>query len=832
MYEKINLGGKWQVKNEKIPGEFQAVVPGDIYGDLLKAGKIPDPFYRDNEESLQWIGESNWIYSRTFVIPSRFLSLKRIMLRCEGLDTLAVVSINGRQIAETDNMFRTWEWDVKKFLRKGLNRISVKFLSVLPYIEKRQGEFNLPGAGISYSKLNVAGHAWVRKEPCNFGWDWGIKALSCGIWRSIYIVGFDTARILDININQTHRKGKVCIKVEPEIERCCSRPLKADISVHLYGECKLQAGFNITERHKPVFLEIENPELWWPNGMGLQPLYTITFELKDETGESIEKRSRRIGLRTLKLERNKDKWGESFKLNVNGMPFFAKGANWIPADAILSRMTPERYQCLVKDAASANMNMLRVWGGGIYEDDAFYDACDEMGICIWQDFMFSCSGYPAFDDGFMRNVEAEARDNIRRLRHHPCLALWCGNNEVETGGLVGPGGWKEGKMPWDDYKKLFERLLKKVVSREDKGRSYWRGSPSNPCGNRVDYNNPAGGDSHLWSVWHGKKPFEWYRTCAHRFVSEFGFQSFPAPETVYSYTEEKDRNISSCIMEHHQRSGIGNTTIMQYMLDWFRLPCSFENIIIVSQILQGMAMKYACEHWRRIMPRCMGTLYWQLNDTWPVASWSSIDYFGRWKALHYMARNFFAPLMVSGVENIEKGKVGIYVTSDFPYTEKVQLEWHATDLKGSELMSGTAKKNVPANKSILAATLSLKRLIKKQGPRNLLLWLGLNTGGETVSENLLFFARPKHLELESLPGIKATVREGEKNKFSIGLTAKRPALWCRIELPGAELTLSDNFFHLRPGKTKLVEVSGGITSCVTAAELQKKLRVYSLVDTY
>jgi len=832
MLKKINLGGEWTVKRENGSESFKARVPGDIYGDLVREGKIPDPFYRDNEDSLQWIGESSWIYSRTFNVADEFLACKKIMLFCEGLDTLAVVSINGKIVAETDNMFRTWEWDVKKFLKKGSNSITVKFLSVIPYIDKRQGKFNVPGWGVSRSKLAAAGHAWVRKEPCNFGWDWGIKALGCGIWRSVYLAGFDSARILGFRINQEHGKKNVKVKVELEVERMSDNPLVFSASIRLDGKCLSQKILATKGKKTCAELEVENPKLWWPNGMGAHTLYSVSMELRDKNGNILDKASCRIGLRTLELERKKDAWGESFRFRVNGVPFFAKGANWIPADAILSRMTGERYRRLVDDAASANMNMLRVWGGGIYEDDTFYDACDEKGICVWQDFMFSCTNYPAFDRRFMKNVEAEASDNVKRLRHHACLALWCGNNEVETGGLVGPGGWKKGKMPLGEYKQLFEKLLKNVVMREDGERVYWRGSPASPCGSRRDYNNPACGDSHLWSVWHGKQPFEWYRTCFHRFVSEFGFQSFPEPRTVYSYTEEKDRNITSRIMEHHQRSGIGNTTIIQYMLDWFRLPGSFENTIWLSQILQGMAMKYACEHWRRLMPRCMGTLYWQLNDTWPVASWSSVDYFGRWKALHYMACRFYAPLIVSGIENIEEGTVDIHVTSDLSVSKKVRLEWNVTDLEGTVLLSGSMVKNVPASGNRLVKTLKIKHLLNRCGWRNLLVWLELSSEGKTVSDNLVLFARPKHLDLSENPGIRPEKVSEGKDKFIIGFSAKHPALWCRVELPGTDLRFSDNFFHIRPGKIVAVETEPGLVSDITAREIKKKLKIYSLVDTY
>jgi len=355
--------------------------------------------------------------------------------------------------------------------------------------------------------------------------------------------------------------------------------------------------------------------------------------------------------------------------------------------------------------ADANMNMLRVWGGGTYENEVFYDLCDELGICVWQDFMFACSTYPTFDEAFIENLRAEFTDNVRRLRHHACIALWCGNNELEQG-LVGDT-WNGGQMSWEDYSKLFDKLLPETILPLDPDRDYWPCSPHSPQGDRKDHSNPKWGDAHLWDVWHGRKPFEWYRTCEHRFNSEFGFQSFPEPKTVYGYTAPQDRNVTTRVMEHHQRSGIGNAVIMQYMLDWFRLPTAFDNTLWLSQILQGMAMKYAVEHWRRAMPRGMGTLYWQINDCWPVASWSSIDYHGRWKALHYMARAFYAPVLVSGVENTEKAEVAIHVTNDRMEDVPGAVSWRVTDSAGKVLARGRKKVVAKALANTPVETVSL-----------------------------------------------------------------------------------------------------------------------------
>ena len=489
-------------------------------------------------------------------------------------------------------------------------------------------------------------------------------------------------------------------------------------------------------------INVPDPKLWWPNGMGEQALYDVKVELIDATGNVLGAQTRRIGLRTLNVRRRKDQWGESFEFVVNGVPFFAKGANWIPADPFAARVTTQDLYRLVGDAAAANMNMLRVWGGGIYEEDAFYDACDEYGICVWQDFMFACATYPTFDTEYMRSVEAEARDNIRRMRHHPSIALWCGNNEIELHFFVGDK-WDAYHMSWEDYGLLFDKMLPSLVKELDPGRDYWPGSPHSPHGDRSDSGNPAWGDAHLWDVWHGGRPFEWYRSAYHRFVSEFGFQSFPEPKTVYGYTLPEDRNVVTRVMEHHQKCGTGNSTILGYMLSWFRVPGDFDSLLWLSQMLQGLAMKYAVEHWRRNMPRCMGALYWQLNDCWPVASWASIDSLGRWKALQYMAKQFNAPVLVSGVEDLKGEKVEMFVTSDLPEIAKGQVSWKVTDVSGKALAFGKVQVEIPARKSISCGNIVLTNTLKTRKPHELIVFLSLDMGRKTVSDNVVLLAKDR-----------------------------------------------------------------------------------------
>ena len=825
----IDLGGAWKLQRVGNSQHFPATVPGCVHTDLLKAGAIEDPFYRDNELKVKWVSEADWIYSRSFSVGDEVLARDRVLLRCKGLDTFAVVTLNGREVGAADNMYRLWEFDIKPALRRGENRISIRFNSVLPYIRRRQKGRNLAGWG---GPREVAGRAWVRKEPCNFGWDWGPVLVTAGIWRPISIEAFDVARIADLHVTQDHsRSGAVTLRVRAEVERARRSAAATHVRVTVLFQDKAvgHAVAPVRGRAAEAELTIRSPKLWWPNGMGDQPLYCVVVDLLDADDHLLDNAVRRIGLRTLELQREKDRWGESFRFAVNGVPFFAKGANWIPADAFAARVGLGDYEALLRSAAAAHMNMLRVWGGGVYESEDFYDLCDELGLCIWQDFMFACSTYPAYDRAFLRSVRAEAEHQVRRLRHHACIALWCGNNELEQG-LVGDR-WsvQPPRMSWRDYAKLFDRLLPQVVRRNDPERAYWPCSPHNPCGDRSKYNNPACGDAHLWEVWHGRKPFESYRANLHRFCSEFGFQSFPEPRTVRLFTAPSDRNVTSYVMEHHQRSGIGNSVIFQYMLEWFRLPQDFDSALWLSQILQGIGMKYAVEHWRRSMPRTMGTLYWQLNDCWPVASWSSIDYLKRWKALHYMARRFYAPLLVSSVEDLKSGRVAAHATSDLLKACEGALSWRVTTAAGENLETGSCPVRLPARTSRLVRTLDLKRHLDARGPRDLLLWLDLSVRGRSVSADLVTFARPKHLELAD-PAVKVAVSRAEAGGFRVGLTAARPALWAWLELSGADASFSDNFFHLQPRQP--VEVLVEPSRALSLAAFRRQLRVRSLKDTY
>ncbi len=812
------LDGAWEFSQAKKNDWLPATVPGCVHTDLLAAEQIPDPYYRDNELDLQWIGEADWVYRTEFDVSVDFLAHKQQILRFNSLDTLATITLNGTQIGQTNNQFRAWEFDVAGQLQAGKNKLEIRFDSALQYCQSKNQERYL------HAWNSNVGVPYIRKSQCNFGWDWGPSFITCGILQKVELIGLDVARISDIHITQTHgERVQLDVAVQAEVQDGSGLVVRAEVWL---GDTSIDSKIvPVKDGAADLNFAIEEPRLWWPNGLGDQPLYRVVVELRT-ADELFETQSRQIGLRQLKLVRQPDEWGESFHFECNGVPFFSKGANWIPADTFVTRVDEAWYRNLIQSAADANMNMLRVWGGGIYEPDVFYDLCDELGICVWQDFMFACAAYPTDDPKYFANIEVEAAEQIKRIRHHASLALWCGNNELEQG-LV-DDTWTNSAMSWQDYSRWFDVRLREIVSHLDPQTDYWPGSPHSPHGNRLNFNHPDWGDAHIWDVWHGMEPFEFYRTCMHRFNSEFGFQSFPEPATLDMVLEEEDKNVTSFVMEQHQKNGAGNSKIMTYMLDWFRLPSSFEDTIWLSQIQQGMAIKYAVEHWRRTMPRGMGTLYWQLNDCWPVASWSSLDSLGRWKALHYMAKHFFAPTLLSAVENVDAGTLEIHVTHDKPEPFEGTIVWQMfTAQDGALVEEGEQACRVSATESQLVTTLDFKHSILKHGVRNLFVrFMLLSADGELVSRNVTYLSRPKHILLQP-PTITADITK-EANIATIQLKTDLPAMWVWLEFDGSAHGFSDNFVHVFPGD----EVEITLETELPVEELEQAIYVSSLWDTF
>ena len=790
----ISLNGKWTLEEAGQGGEIPAVVPGSVYGDLLKAGRIPDPFWRDNEMKVLPLMERDWRYSRRFDVPARMLANEKVLLCCHGLDTLAEIEINGLPAGSADNMHRTWTFDVKKLLKAGENEISVTFRSPVKYIREAFAAHRVEG-----TEDAMEGFPFLRKAHCMFGWDWGPRLPDCGIWRDIELIAFDRARISDVRIRQHHEDGRVILAVDTRIDRCCSGPLTVKVSI------TGPDGGVFEGQGESCEILIDDPKLWWPAGFGDQPLYRVDVKLVSEDGEE-DHRSLRIGLRTLTVcrEPDPDGKGETFCHMVNGVKIFAMGADYIPEDNLLSRRSPERTRRLLEDARLANMNTIRVWGGGHYPEDAFYDICDELGLLVWQDFMFACAVYDLTEE-FDRNIRAEVRDNVRRLRHHPSLALWCGNNEMED--FVRQGNWVTEKKQAADYIKMYEYIIPEVLKQEDPDTFYWPSSPSS--GGSFDVpNDPDRGDVHYWEVWHGLKPFTDYRKYLFRYVSEFGFQSFPCMETIKSFTEAEDRNPFSYVMEKHQRNASANGRIAEYLSQTYLYPTSFEAFVYASQLLQAQAMQYGTEHWRRHRGRCMGTVIWQLNDCWPVISWSSIDYYGRWKALHYYERRFFAPVLISCEEegilsqntNVnaehlpEKMSARLNVSNETrePFTGTAR--WSLRRPDASVIESGSFDVKVPA---LSAVWLSDEQDFSKYGFYDCYYaYELLDRDDRIVGSGTVLFCAPKHFRFRD-PGLQVRI-EGDE----IVVTAKAYARSVEIRC-GADVVLEDNFFDMNAGERRI-----------------------------
>lgn len=818
----IDLAGAWILRDAGRPYEaFPAAVPGCVHLDLQAAGRIPDLFWRDNERAIHWVAARDWVYERTVDLEARHLQAHDLTLACDGLDTLAELSWNGEPLASADNMFRRWRFSIKGRARVGTNRLAIRFRSPLPVM--RAGQRRCPQYAWNTFDERYAGAAWLRKMPCSFGWDWGPMAPSCGVWRGIRIEARSAARIDHLRIDQDHGEGRVILGVQAAVERFSEAALSLRVELRDDEVVLATAESPIRDGGARLDLALDDPPLWWPRGLGEPRLLALSAELRRDD-ETVDRWQGRIGLRTIALIQERDARGQSFAFAVNGRRFFAKGANWIPADIFPVRADADRLRGLLEQAAGAHMNMIRCWGGGIYEDTAFYQACDELGLLVWQDFMFACSTYPAHEESFLENVRAEAVDQVRRLRHHACLALWCGNNEIEQG-LVAEE--RDGEhMGWGEYRALFDDLLPEVLAAEDPGRSYIPGSPHTPVGDRSRANDPSSGDAHCWDCWHGGQPFEAQQAWRHRFISEFGFQSFPEPRSVAAFTRPEDRSFDSPVLAFHQRSlERGNPAIEAAMGDWFRPPRSFDEKLWLSQLTQALCIQQAVEHARR-QAATEGIIFWQLNDLWPAATWSAIDVYGRPKALLFLARRFFEPLHVNGI--LVDGKAAIFASNHHPRAVEASLRWRLTTTAGATLIEGLETHVLGENETRPAALVDPGPWLEEPGPEGLMLWLALEAVGEVRSRNLVLFARPKALNL-SAPAIDVSVSEDGDGGFVLDLSADRPALWLRLELADRDARFSDNFLHLDGHEARRIRVRPA--SLLTAEELKRRLRLTSLIDT-
>lgn len=815
---ELSLNGGWKMRRCDEDAWMAANVPGSVYSDLLNAGKIEDPFFRDNEDKIREISRFDFEYEKSFGVDDALLECDKVVLLCKGLDTLAEITINGQYAANTDNMHRTYEFDVKKLLHEGQNSIRIVFRSPIRFIEEKHNEDPIWGAGDA-----IQGFPHLRKAHCMFGWDWGPQLPDLGIWRDISIKGYKHGRLEDVYITQNHFSGKVSLDIRVRHEKWSSEELTVEAVVTAPDCIETVCTVPVSGREEHLGINIDNPELWWPNGYGKQPLYRVKVALK--IGSSIlDEKEMNIGLRTMKVRREKDQWGESFEFNVNGVSIFAMGADYIPEDNLLARCSPERTERLIKDCIEANFNSIRVWGGGIYPEDYFFDLCDKYGLIVWQDMMFACAVYN-MTKKFAENIKKEAEDNIKRIRHHACLGLWCGNNEMEWGWVH----WDYPKTPKlrTDYIKQFEVLLAQVADETDPNTFYWPSSPSSGGG----FDNPNDenrGDVHYWEVWHGLKPFADYRNYCFRFASEFGFQSFPSLKTVEAFTLPEDRNIFSYVMEKHQKNGAANGKILFYLSDNFKYPKDFDSLLYASQLLQAEAIKYGVEHWRRNRGRCMGSIYWQLNDCWPVASWASIDYYGRWKALHYFAKRFYAPVLLSVLD--EGTRAAYYVTNETMDKVKGIVEWNLRDNGSEIIMSGRKEFEVQPLSAVDVDNADFSEALPdKEALRKTYLEYTLIVDGKIISCGTVLFAKAKHF-LFLDPDIKVLVEE-EEDRFVLKVTSKAYAKYVELDLKDYDGVFSDNYFDLSSGDIKTVELRKcNLLQGLTAEKLEEQLKVRSIYD--
>lgn len=808
--EKICLNKGWEFsqvgKGEWLP----ATVPGTVHQDLIDNDKLINPFFGMNEEKVQWVEKEDWQYKTTFTLTKEQLQRQAAVLNFEGLDTYADIYLNGSLLERTDNMFVGYELPVKDVLREGENRLQVYFHSPIKQAmpQWETDGFEYP-ADNDHSKTRVS--IYSRKAPYSYGWDWGIRLATSGIWRPVTLELYDAARIEDYFVHQ-EAVSKDLAKVNNvlEVKSVASTPQQAEV-VLTYS---YKDGAKVTEQKSVTLqpgcnklslpIEITNPHLWMPNGWGEAALYDFEIAVKVD-GKIVASEKKRVGLRTIKVVMEDDKDGKSFYFVVNGQPMFAKGSNFIPDDALLPNITTERYYQLVKDVKDANHNMIRVWGGGVYEDNRLYDAADEMGILIWQDFIFACTTYPS-DPNFLRRVTEEAEYNIKRLRSHACLAMWCGNNEIYEG--MRYWGWdKKYTNPaiWDEmkagYNKLFHQLLPSIVKELDADRFYMHGSPYEANWGRPHSWKIA--DSHNWGTWYGQKPFESLDTELPRFMSEYGFQAFPEMKTIATFAEPKDYALESDVMNAHQKASIGNALIKKTMALYYDVPEDFEELVYKGLVLQGFGIRHGIEAHRRNRPYCMGSLYWQLNDSWPVVSWSSIDYYGNWKALHYQSKRAFAPVLLNAFK--EGDDLCIYTLSDeLQAYQNATLQLKLMDFNGKVLSKKVVKGEVPANASAVFHK-EVYTDLATQPTKTLLLMTLKDQKGKVLSEEIYYFNYPKDQELpEAKVSCKVKTMDG---KCEVTLSTKQLARDIFVEIPVQGAKFTDNFFDLLPGQTKKIVIT-------------------------
>ncbi|MDD3161894.1 MAG: glycoside hydrolase family 2 protein [Bacteroidales bacterium] len=828
--ETVLLNSGWQFTQATKKEWRDAVVPGTVHQDLLRYKLIPDPTIGTNEKEIQWVENEDWIYQTQFEVSSSQLSRGDALLTFEGLDTYADVYLNDSLILRSDNMFVGYSLSVHDYLKKGTNHLRLYFHSPITFVmpQYEANGFEYP-ADNDHSEKHLS--VYSRKAPYHFGWDWGLRMVTSGIWRPVSLTYYDVARIADFHVNQLAVDEKIAT-ISNEITIHSLKNTWANVTVKATrNEQEIVASRPVRlvkgENKVTLPMEIRDPERWMPNGWGTPALYDFTASVSVLT-QKVASQTERIGLRTIEVITEEDSNGESFYFKVNGKPMYAKGVNYIPTDLLLPRVTDSIYHRTFEDIQASNMNMVRVWGGGVYEDNRFYNEADEHGILVWQDFMFACTPYPT-DSAFLSKVSAEADYNIRRLRNHACMAMWCGNNEILEAltywGLQNTYHYSDSIMQGftKGYNRLFRGLLPAKVMELDSNKYYVHGSPY-----VANWGKPelfAIRDVHDWGVWHGRMPFEAFEERKNRFSSEFGFQSFPEMKTIATFATPADYQLESEVMKVHQKSYIGNTAIRQYMEMYYQVPEKFEDFVYVGLVMQGMGMRMGFDAQRRNRPYCMGTVYWQLNDCWPVVSWSSIDFYGNWKALQYQAQRAFASPALSFKDNA--GTLQCYVLTDTLMNMEAKCRFRLISFEGQVLSEEMINIPIPANASSLFAEYPVESLIKEDQKRNCCLEAVVtDLGGKELTRRLFFFCKPKEMQLP-VPTI-AKELTCEDGKYTLKLKSDKLVKDLFVEIPVQGARFSDNFFDLLPGEEKEVI----ITSPQLSASKKEQVTLHHLRQTY
>ncbi len=814
--------GQWRLRQLGDAEWFPTDIPGEVHVALMQARRIPDPFKADNELLVQWVAETDWEFEGLIDVPNNLILQENIWLIFEGLDTLAQVSLNGTILGNGENAFRTYAWEVCDLLKVGENRVHILFKSPTQYVRARQNTQPLASP-----EQSIPGGPYLRKAPCQWGWDWGPQLLPIGVWKGARLAGFSDAKFDSVHLRQTHQfDGSVEVSADAQIRQWGGSALQLCLTLRDPAGKTFATTCKVVGQKGSAKILIKDPQLWWPNGYGDQALYEaqVTLRLEDET--LLDVHDNQIGLRTLELRQEADQYGESFTFVVNGVPIFAKGSNWIPADSFPTRISRERLEGLLGDAARAHHNMIRVWGGGFYESEDFYDLCDAYGLLVWQDFIFSCSIYPLDDEAFIENIRQEVVDNVQRIRHRASLALWCGNNEMDWGWEE--WGWSDGASLdfREPYRQFFYETLPGWLAELDPDTPYWFSSPTSGTPFE-DSNSNEKGDAHYWEVWHGAKPFSAYREQFPRFMSEFGFQSLPPLKTIQYYADETHWNLTDYMIEHHQRNPYASALFMGQMALHFMMPVDFPALVYVTMVLQAEGIRYGVEHWRRNRHRVSGTLYWQLNDCWPVASWSSLDYFGRWKAFHYASRRFYAPVLLSIEDDEQNGIMKVHLTSDLSDQWEGEIRWRLIRLDGELVDGDEAPMTVDgqSSKMVFEKDFSHLDLAEK---RRMVFVAQLVEDGKITATRLTTFVRNKHLQLEK-PQLSFNLRE-EGDALLIAVNAYNLARYVELSLEGADVVFSDNYFDVLPGEA--VHIQCKMPAGWTLDDFGRSLRVFSLYDSF